>query len=106
MTKYLVKASYATIGLQGLLEEGGTSRRQALTTTVESLGGSLESMYYAFGDSDAFLIVDFPDDASATAFSLRVSAAGAIKVTMTVLVTPETIDDASKKKVSYRAPGK
>lgn len=105
MAKYLIKANYNRSGLKGLLEEGGTSRRAALTSTVESLGGTLEALYYAFGDTDLYAIADLPDVASAAAFSLQVSAAGAIDVDMTVLVTPETVDEAAKKELSYRAPG-
>lgn len=105
MGKYLVKANYNQSGLKGLLAEGGSSRRAALTSTVESLGGSLEALYYAFGETDLYAIADLPDDASAAAFSLQISAAGAIDVDMTVLVSPETVDEASKKELSYRPPG-
>ena len=105
MSKYLVRANYTQSGLQGLIAEGGSSRRNALTNTVESLGGSMEAFYYAFGASDLYAIVDLPDDASATAFSLQISAAGAIDVDMTVLISPETIDDAAKKELAYRPPG-
>ena len=105
MAKYLMKANYNQSGLKGLLAEGGSSRRAALTSTVESLGGTLDALYYAFGDTDLYAIADLPDNASAAAFSLQVSAAGAIDVDMTVLVTPETVDEAAKKELSYRAPG-
>lgn len=105
MAKYLIRANYNQSGLKGLLAEGGSGRRAALTTTVESLGGTLEALYYAFGDTDLYAIADLPDDASAAAFSLQISAAGAINVDMTVLVSPETVDEAAKKELSYRAPG-
>ena len=105
MAKYLITANYNQSGLTGLLAEGGSSRRAALRSTIESLGGSLEALYYAFGDTDLYAIADLPDDASAAAFSLQVSAAGAINVELTVLVTPETVDEASKKELTYRAPG-
>lgn len=105
MSKYLVRANYTQSGLQGLIAEGGSSRRNALTNTVESLGGSMEAFYYAFGSSDLYAIVELPDDASATAFSLQISAAGAIDVDMTVLIAPETIDEAAKKEMAYRPPG-
>ncbi len=105
MAKYLVKANYNQSGLKGLLAEGGSSRRAALTSTVESLGGTLEALYYAFGDTDLYAIADLPDEASAAAFSLQISAAGAIDVDLTVLVSPETVDEAAKKELSYRPPG-
>ena len=105
MSKYLVRANYTQSGLAGLLKEGGTSRRAALTSTVESVGGSLLALYYAFGEFDAILIVDFPDTATASAFSLAIGAAGALDITMTVLIEPETVDEAISKDVAYRVPG-
>ena len=89
----------------GLLKEGGTSRRAALASTIEGAGGSLESLYYAFGGRDLYITADLPDDATATAISLNIGAAGALSVDVTVLLTPETVDEAIKKDVTYRAPG-
>ncbi len=105
MSKYLLQASYTPGGLTGLLDEGGTRRREALTATIEGMGGSLEALYYAFGACDLFIIADLPDDATATAVSLNIGAAGALNVSVTVLVTPETVDAAIAKSVPYRAPG-
>ena len=105
MAKYMLRANYTQQGLAGLLKEGGTGRREALTRTVEGVGGSVEAMYYAFGDCDLYLIVDLPDETSAAALSLAIGAAGALDLKITVLVTPETVDDAVAQSVSYRAPG-
>ena len=105
MGKYLLQASYTQAGLAGLVKEGGTSRRAALAETIEGVGGTLESLYYAFGDTDLVIIADLPDDAAATAVSLAVGSAGALSASVTVLVTPETVDDAIAKSVPYRPPG-
>lgn len=105
MAKYMLRANYTRQGLAGLLKEGGTERRQALTRTVEGVGGSVETMYYAFGDCDLYLIVDLPDETSAAALSLAVGATGALDLNITVLLTPETVDDAVARSVPYRAPG-
>ncbi len=105
MGKYLFQASYTQIGLGGLLREGGTSRRAALTETIEGVGGSVESCYYAFGESDLVIVADLPDDAAATAVSLAVGSAGAIDISVTVLITPETVDEAVARNVAYRPPG-
>ncbi len=105
MGKYLIRANYTQAGIAGLVKEGGTKRREALTQTIEGVGGSLESLYYAFGDRDLIITADLPDDATATAVSLAVGAAGALDVDITVLITPETVDEAVKKDVPYRAPG-
>ena len=105
MGKYMFHTTYTAKGLVGLLKEGGSRRRQALTQTIEAMGGSVEGLYYAFGDTDLYIIADLPDDATATAVSLNIANAGALNIRATVLITPETVDEAVKKKVPYRPPG-
>ena len=105
MPKYLARANYVGDGVKGLMTEGGTRRRDAAQASVESVGGTLECFYYAFGDTDVFGIADFPDDASATAWSLLVNSTGAVSIHLTPLMTPEDLDAAAEKTPSYRAPG-
>jgi uncharacterized protein with GYD domain len=105
MAKYLVQANYTDEGLAGTLKEGGSARREVVKKAVESLGGTLEAFYYAFGDVDVLAIVDLPDNVSAATFSLLVTAAGGSTLRTTVLITPEDIDQAAKKTLDYRPPG-
>jgi len=105
MPKYMIQASYVGEGLKGLLKEGGTKRRETVAEVIEGMGGKLESFYYAFGDYDVFGIADMPDNVSSVAFSLMVNASGVINAKTTVLITPEEIDQATKKTAGYRAPG-
>ena len=106
MPKYLLQASYTAEGAKGLLKEGGTKRRAAVEQLMKSVGGKLEAFYFAFGESDVFLIVDAPDNASVVAASLTTAAAGVVtNLRTTVLLTPEDMDQATKKSVSYRPPG-
>ncbi len=105
MPKYLAHASYTVEGLKGLLKDGGTKRREAVEQLAKSLGGTVEALYYAFGDDDIFVIFDLPDNVSATTASLVVNASGAAKVKMTVLLTPKEVDQATKKSVDYLPPG-
>ena len=106
MTKYLAQFSYTKEGLQGLLKEGGTKRREATEALAKSMGGKLEAYYFAFGDSDGFAIFEAPDNMSAAAVALIVNASGAVTTKTTVLLTPEEVDKAVKISVSYRPPGK
>jgi len=106
MPKYLVQANYAGEGLKGLLKEGGSKRRAAVEKLFGSVGGKVEAFYYAFGDTDLFIIADVPDNVSAAALSLAVNATGTATSKVTVLMTAEEIDAAVKKTPSYRAPGK
>lgn len=105
MPKYLFQASYTQEGLGGLMNDGATGRKEMAEDLVVSLGGSIEAFYYAFGDSDLYVIADLPDDASAAAASVAVGASGTASIKTTVLVTPETIDEAVKKTIGYPPPG-
>ena len=106
MAKYLVEARYTAEGAKGLAREGGTGRRAAAAKAIEGLGGKLESFYYAFGDVDAYVIFDVPDNVSAAALSLAVGQSGGINTKTVVLITPDEMDQAGKKAVDFRPPGR
>jgi uncharacterized protein with GYD domain len=105
MAKYLYRANLTEKGLEGTLKEGGSARREAVKKAVESLGGTLEVFYYAFGEQDVVAIADLPDNVSAAAFSLVVTAAGGAVVSTQVLLAPEEIDQVTSMTAAYRAPG-
>jgi uncharacterized protein with GYD domain len=105
MPKYLVMADYTSEGMQGVLAKGGTARRDAVEAMAAGLGGRLESFYFAFGEHDAFVIVDLPDNTSAAAVGMTVSGSGMAAAQTTVLLTPEEIDQAASASVKYTAPG-
>ena len=105
MSKYLIRANYVGDGIKGLMSEGGSRRRDAAKAAVESVGGTLDCMYYAFGDTDVYAICDLPDQASATAFSLLINSSGAVSLNLVPLMTPEDVDAAVAKAPKYRAPG-
>ena len=67
MPKYLLHANYVGDGIKGLLKEGGTSRKAAAEQAIKSLGGKVEAFYYAFGDTDVYVIAELPDNASMAA---------------------------------------
>ena len=103
--KFLIKGHYNVDGAKGLLKEGGSARKATVTKLVESMGGKVESFYFAYGDDDVYVICDMPDASSGLALSLAVNGAGAVRISTHPLITPEEIDAASKKSVAYRAPG-
>lgn len=105
MAKFLVCANYVGEGIQGLLNEGGSSRRSVIEKLASSLGGKVECIYYAFGEYDIYGILDMPDNASMVAFALRANSSGRVALKSVPLMTPEEIDEASKKSSEYRAPG-
>jgi uncharacterized protein with GYD domain len=105
MPKYLFEAKYTVMGVQAVSRSGGTSRASAVAAAAETVGGRLEAFYFAFGERDAIVIADLPDNAAAAAVALAVNAAGGATVTTTVLLTPSEVDDAAHRTVAYRAPG-
>jgi len=106
MPKYLIAASYTTEGLKGLAKEGGTKRRQAVEAALRSVGARLEALYFAFGEHDAYLVIDAPDNATVAATSMAVNASGAVRTRTTVLLTPEEMDQAARTSVAYQPPGR
>jgi uncharacterized protein with GYD domain len=106
MPKYLITANYTAEGVKGVLKDGGTKRRQAAEAAIKSVGGRMEAFYFAFGDHDAFVILDAPDNSSVASASLAINASGAVKTKTTALLTPEEIDQATKRKAAYKAPGR
>jgi len=106
MGRYLFQGSYSMDGIKGVLKEGGTGRKAAIDAAAEAMGGHVEAYYFGFGDTDVYVIVDGIDNETAAAFSMGVAATGAVHgIKTTVLLTPEEIDRAAKKTLSYRAPG-
>src|ERR1700678_4248692 len=103
MPKYLFEARYSPEGAIGLAKEGGTGRRDAVKKHLEDVGCKLESMYFALGEIDCFVIVDLPDNLSAAALPLAVNESVLIASSTIVLLTPEKMDRASTKKVHFRA---
>lgn len=105
MAKYLIQASYTTEGIKGVAKAGGSARVTAVEKLVSELGGRLESFNFAFGETDAFVVVELPDNVSAAAIGIAVGVTGAVALKTTVLLTPEEIDRAANMTVDYRPPG-
>jgi uncharacterized protein with GYD domain len=105
MPKYLVQASYVGDGVQGLRQEGGSARRDAIERACASVGGRLDALYFAFGETDVIAILDLPDNVTAAGVALLVAASGKVEINTTVLLTPEEVDGAVKIGGQYRPPG-
>ena len=105
MAKYLVEASYTREGVAGVQAKGGSSRRDAVAEMAAGLGGKVESFYFGFGETDAYVVLDLPDNLTAAAASIAVNTAGGATSEVVVLLTPDEIDAAAKLSVEYRPPG-
>ena len=106
MAKYLVEGRYTAEGIKGVLKEGGSGRRKAVEDVLKSLGGKLESMYFAFGEADVYVIYEAPDNVAAATLAMGVASTGLVGIRTTVLLTIDEVDEAGKKTMSYRGPGR
>jgi len=100
MAKYLVIASYTAEGMKGIADKGGTARREAVEKLVADLGGTVESFYFGFGEGDAYVTVDLPDNVSAAAVSMTVGASGMVQTRTIVLLTRDQESHATVRTVA------
>lgn len=105
MPKFLIEASYTSDGMKGVLDKGGTARREAVEKLLSDVGGTLDSFHFAFGATDAYVVVDVPDNISAAAVGMVVGSSGMVNLKTTVLLTPEDIDRAAAVHATYTPPG-
>jgi uncharacterized protein with GYD domain len=83
------------------------NREQSIRPMIEKLGGKLIGYWFAFGESDAVVIVQMPDNVSAAAASLAAAGGGAVKsLKTTPLMSVEEGMQAMRKagEAGYRAP--
>jgi len=106
MSKYMIKASYSPEGIKGVMEKGGSARKEAIEKLVAGVGGSMESFYFAFGGEDVYVVVDAPSHEAMAAVAGTVSSSGALSGYETVvLLTAEQLDAAADMTVDYQPPG-
>ena len=106
MPKYLVQVAFTPDGIKGTLQEGGTARRKVVEQLAASAGATLEGLYYAFGEHDAYVIFDAPNNVAIASAVMTVAASGVGKIATTVLLTPEEMDEVARaSRPAYRAPG-
>lgn len=97
MAYYLLQVAYTPEGTAALISNP-QDRSAAVRAPIEKLGGKMERFWLAFGDYDVVGIVDMPNNVSAAAFAMAVSAGGSCKaVKTTPLLTAEEGMEAMKK---------
>ena len=105
MPTFLFRAKLASEGVAGVLAEGGSARREAVSEAITTLGGTLEAFYFAFGDEDVIILAELPDSETAAGFAMETTSSGRVAVSTTVLLTAEQVDRAREKKSGWRSPG-
>jgi uncharacterized protein with GYD domain len=106
MPLFLTQVSYTDQAWQSLVSNP-QNRAEALRPVLEKLGGRIVNTWFAFGDYDIVLISELPNNVSAAALAIAVSAGGACKaVKTTPLIDVAEGLEALKLAASsgYRAP--
>ena len=106
MAHYLIQVPYNNQGISDLVKNP-QDRSTAIRSVIEGMGGRIESFYFAFGDYDAVVIAELPDNASAAAFAMAVGAGGAMRSYKTTVLIPTAEAVEAMRKAStlgYRPP--
>ena len=78
MPKYLILGSYTSAAWAAQVKNP-QNRMEVVRPEIERLGGTFDSAYMAFGDHDIVGIVDMPDNVTAAAMSIGLTAGGGLK---------------------------
>ncbi len=106
MAHYLVQAFYSKEGI-GQLLANPQDRAAAVRPVVEGMGGEIESFYFAFGEYDAVVLAELPDNVSAAALAMAVGGSpGISSYKTTPLLTMDEAIEAMRKAsgTGYRSP--
>lgn len=105
MPKFLIEAAYSAEGLRGLAKDKASGREAAIKDALQAVGGKLDSVFYALGETDVFVICECPDHVSAASLALAVSSSGLVRTKTIPLLTVAEVDRALATQAKYRVPG-
>jgi uncharacterized protein with GYD domain len=97
MPFFLHQVSYTPDAIARLIANP-QDRFEAVRGPIEKLGGKIKDSYFAFGQHDAVLITEMPDNVSAAAIALAFAGGGALRnCQTTALMTNAEALDAMRK---------
>jgi uncharacterized protein with GYD domain len=109
MAHYLCQLAYTNEAWAAQIKNPA-DRVKVVAPFLERLGARFEAAYLSFGEYDIVFIMEAPDNVSAAAVSLAITAGGAVKAYKTTpLMTPDEGIEAMRKAggaaSTYRPPG-
>ena len=109
MAKYVTFFTYTSEAWARMIQNPG-DRTATLRRLAESLGGSVECVYWMLGGYDGIVILDVPDSISVAALSITVGSTGAFKNLQThELLTQEQLGQVLSRSKdathAYQPPG-
>jgi len=84
------------------------NRTDTVSRLLENAGCKLKGLWYAFGQSDGFALIEAPNNVTSAGIAIAISASGAFrKFETTVLMTQNELLEALEKAqdIEYVAPG-
>ena len=106
MPFYLAQASYSPQATAAMIKNP-QDRAAAVRPVIERMGGKLHGLWFAFGEYDAVVIAEMPDNASAAAVAMAVGSSGGISAyrTTPLLTTAEAMEAMKRAGgAGYQAP--
>lgn len=96
MPYYMTQVAYTTEAWAAQVQNP-QDRTEIVRSAVEKLGGRIVSRWFSFGEYDVVLITEMPDNTSAAALAIAVSAGGGPRAAKTTpLMTPEEGTEAMR----------
>jgi uncharacterized protein with GYD domain len=96
MAKYVTLYQFTDQGIKAF--DGSVQRAKAATAAAEQMGGKVISLVWTLGAYDLVTIGEFPDDETATAFSLKTGSLGNVRTT-----TMRAFDENEMSKIIAKA---
>ena len=107
MALYMFEFSY-TPETWAALVKSPENREEIVRGILEDAGAKLHSLWYAFGASDGFALLEAPDNITAAGIALAIGSSGAFAraETHVLLSQGETLEALEKAgEIAYAAPG-
>jgi len=109
MAEYMTLFSYTSEAWARMVQNPG-DRSATVRRLADSLGGTVECLYWMLGGYDGIVILDLPDSISVAALSVTVGSTGAFKNLEThELLTQEQLNEALSRSKdaahAYQPPG-
>jgi len=107
MPLYMLEFGYTPEVWAGLIKSP-ENREESVRGILEEAGCKLHNLWYAFGGSDGFALIEAPDNITAAGISITIAASGAFRKFEThVLMTQAEALEALEKagEIAYTAPG-
>ncbi len=107
MPYYMIQMTYTAEAWSAQVQNP-QDRTESIRSVVEGLGGRLVGRWFTFGEYDAVLITEMPDNVSAAAQAIIALAGGGPKEFKTTpLLTSEEVTESLRKAAGsgYRPPG-